>query len=87
MALIPETTFQEYSNLVAELSQHNHHYYVLDNPSVPDSEYDRQMRKLQGIEELYPYYYYSGFANSASWRCGTSIILANQTCTTDALIR
>jgi NAD-dependent DNA ligase len=38
MALIPETTFQEYSNLVAELSQHNHHYYVLDNPSVPDSE-------------------------------------------------
>ena len=54
MALIPETTFQEYSNLVAELSQHNHHYYVLDNPSVPDSEYDRQMRKLQGIEELYP---------------------------------
>ena len=54
MALIPETTFQEYSNLVAELNQHNHHYYVLDNPSVPDSEYDRQMRKLQGIEELYP---------------------------------
>ena len=54
MALIPKKILEEYKNLVAELNQHNHHYYVLDNPSVPDSEYDRQMRKLQDMEVSHP---------------------------------
>ena len=27
--------------LRAELDQHNYRYYVLDEPSVPDAEYDR----------------------------------------------
>ena len=54
MALIPKKILEEYKNLVAELNQHNHHYYVLDNPSVPDSEYDRQMRKLQEVEVSHP---------------------------------
>lgn len=54
MALIPKKILDEYKNLVAELNQHNHRYYVLDNPSVPDSEYDRQMRKLQDMEVSHP---------------------------------
>ena len=54
MALIPKKILEEYKNLVAELNQHNHRYYVLDNPSVPDSEYDRQMRKLQDMEVSHP---------------------------------
>jgi len=54
MALIPKKILEKYKNLVAELNQHNHHYYVLDNPSVPDSEYDRQMRKLQEMEVSHP---------------------------------
>ena len=54
MALIPKKILEEYKNLVAELNQHNHRYYVLDNPSVPDSEYDRQMRKLQEVEVSHP---------------------------------
>ncbi len=33
-----------------ELRQHNHRYYVLDDPSVPDAEYDRLMRELQALE-------------------------------------
>ena len=53
MASIPESIFEEYKQLVAELNQHNHRYYVLDDPSVPDSEYDRQMRALQEIERVY----------------------------------
>ena len=52
MASIPESIFEEYKQLVAELNQHNHRYYVLDDPSVPDSEYDRQMRALQEIERV-----------------------------------
>lgn len=36
--------------LRAELHQHNHAYYVLDDPSVPDVEYDRLFRELQALE-------------------------------------
>ena len=36
------------------ISEYNYQYYVLDNPSVPDSEYDRQMKTLQAIELKYP---------------------------------
>ena len=53
MTSIPESTLAEYKQLVAELNQHNHRYYVLDDPSVPDSEYDRQMRVLHEIERVY----------------------------------
>ena len=53
MASIPENIFRQYQDLVEELNKHNHRYYVLDDPSVPDIEYDRQLRELQSIEELY----------------------------------
>lgn len=36
------------------LDQHNYHYYVLDNPIVPDVEYDRLYRELQQLETEYP---------------------------------
>ncbi len=54
MANIPEHVLSDYERLKDELNQHNHRYYVLDDPSVPDSEYDRQMRQLQDIESQYP---------------------------------
>ncbi len=54
MANIPEHVLIDYERLKDELNQHNHSYYVLDDPSVPDSEYDRQMRQLQDIESQYP---------------------------------
>jgi DNA ligase (NAD+) len=34
--------------------QYDHEYYVLDAPSVPDSEYDRVYRELQDIERQHP---------------------------------
>ncbi len=37
-----------------ELERHNHAYYVLDAPTVPDAEYDRLFRELQGLEQQYP---------------------------------
>ena len=40
--------------LRAELAQHNHRYYVLDDPSVPDSEYDRLMLELKALESQHP---------------------------------
>ena len=33
------------------LARHNHAYYVLDQPSVPDAEYDRLFRELESLEE------------------------------------
>ena len=54
MTHTPEQVLTEYEQLKDELNQHNHSYYVLDDPSVPDSEYDRLMRRLQEIEQQYP---------------------------------
>ena len=33
------------------LNQYGYEYYVQDNPSVPDSEYDKLLRELIDIEE------------------------------------
>ena len=54
MANIPEHVLQQYERLKDELNHYNHRYYVLDDPTVPDSEYDRQMRLLQELEEQHP---------------------------------
>ncbi|MBI3094770.1 MAG: NAD-dependent DNA ligase LigA [Rhodocyclales bacterium] len=37
-----------------EIEQHNHAYYVLDAPTIPDAEYDRLFRELQDIEAAHP---------------------------------
>lgn len=40
--------------LRAELAGHDHRYYVLDDPEVPDAEYDRLMRELRELEAAHP---------------------------------
>ncbi|MEJ2401874.1 MAG: NAD-dependent DNA ligase LigA [Xanthomonadales bacterium] len=40
--------------LRAEIEAHDYRYYVLDAPTVPDAEYDRLMRELQGLESRFP---------------------------------
>lgn len=42
------------NQLHKELNHHSYQYYVLDNPSIPDAEYDRLFRELQALEEQYP---------------------------------
>lgn len=37
-----------------QLNYHNHRYYVLDDPEIPDAEYDRLFRELQALEAQYP---------------------------------
>ncbi len=37
-----------------QLAYHNHRYYVLDDPEIPDVEYDRLFRELQALEANYP---------------------------------
>jgi DNA ligase (NAD+) len=40
--------------LRAEIESHNYRYYVLDEPSVPDAEYDRLLRELESLEAEHP---------------------------------
>jgi DNA ligase (NAD+) len=37
-----------------QLRHHNYRYYVLDDPEVPDAEYDKLMRELQALEKEHP---------------------------------
>jgi DNA ligase (NAD+) len=36
------------------LQYHNYRYYVLDDPEIPDAEYDRLYNELKALEEKYP---------------------------------
>lgn len=45
---------QQASSLRALLHRYDYHYYVLDAPLVPDSEYDRVFRELKSLETAHP---------------------------------
>ncbi len=42
------------AELRAQLHHHAHRYYTLDDPEIPDAEYDRLFRELQAIEAAHP---------------------------------
>ncbi len=37
-----------------DINHHNYRYYILDDPEITDSEYDRLLRELQDLEQHYP---------------------------------
>ena len=47
---------QRIEELRRQLNEHNHKYYVLNQPTISDQEFDRMMRELQELEESYPHY-------------------------------
>lgn len=49
-----EQAAQRAAALRDELAEHNHRYYVLDEPSIPDSEYDRLFKELEALEAAFP---------------------------------
>jgi DNA ligase (NAD+) len=50
----PPAGRDEHATLSQQLDEHAYRYYVLDDPTVSDAEYDRLMRRLQELEEEYP---------------------------------
>ncbi len=42
------------AELREQINHHNYRYYVLDNPEIPDAEYDRMMRELEQLERDHP---------------------------------
>jgi len=51
---MPNSPAQRAASLADQLRQHAHRYYVLDDPAIPDSEYDRLFRELEALEAKHP---------------------------------
>ena len=45
---------QRIHELTDILTEANHRYYVLDDPQMPDFEYDRLLRELEELEQAHP---------------------------------
>ncbi len=54
VAAVPEPTLARAAELRATLHHHAHRYYVLDDPNIPDAEYDRLFQELQALENEHP---------------------------------
>ena len=50
----PSTVVAQMRQLIQILAQHNHAYYVMDQPTILDSEYDQLFHQLKALEEQYP---------------------------------
>ena len=48
------TIVAQMRQLIQILAQHNHAYYVMDQPSISDSEYDQLFHQLKALEDKYP---------------------------------
>jgi len=51
---VAKQVLEEVERLRGEIEQHNRRYYVLDEPSIPDAEYDRLFARLQVLEAAHP---------------------------------
>ena len=68
---------QEQINSLREvLNRYNHEYYVLDNATISDYEFDMKLKELEALEAAYPEYY---SANSPSQRVGGTVTKNFQT--------
>lgn len=61
---------QTIQTLREELNLHNHNYYVLDNPTLTDYEFDMKLKELQDLENKHPEFF---DANSPTQRVGGTV--------------
>lgn len=61
---------QQITSLRNELRDHNYNYYVLDNPTISDFDFDQKLKQLQELEKAHPEFY---DANSPTLRVGGEI--------------
>ncbi|AFL82665.1 DNA ligase, NAD-dependent [Aequorivita sublithincola DSM 14238] len=64
------STEQQITSLRNELREHNHNYYILDNPTISDFKFDQKLKQLQELEKANPEFY---DANSPTLRVGGEI--------------
>ncbi len=63
-------TEDQINRLREELRIHNHNYYVLDNATISDFDFDIKLKQLQDLEDTHPEFY---DANSPTIRVGGTI--------------
>ena len=56
---------QEIQSLRRELEQANYEYYLLDNPSMSDYDFDHKLRRLEELEAAHPELVTPRFSHSA----------------------
>lgn len=61
---------QQITSLRNELREHNYNYYVLDNPTITDFEFDQKLKQLQDLEKAHPEFH---DPNSPTLRVGGEI--------------
>lgn len=61
---------EEIKALREELRAHNYSYYVLDNPSISDYDFDMKLKQLQALETAHPKYF---DPNSPTQRVGGQV--------------
>ena len=66
----PDSERQRILQLRRELNEHNHRYYVLNQPVISDQEFDFLMHELQALEALHPEL---ADANSPTQRVGSDL--------------
>ena len=64
------TVQQQIENLRIELREHNHNYYVLDNATISDYDFDIKLQELQVLEAKHPEFF---DANSPTQRVGGEV--------------
>lgn len=64
------TVLETIQSLRAELNQHNYNYYVLDNPTISDFDFDTKLKQLQDLETANPQFFDE---NSPTQRVGGTI--------------
>ena len=61
---------QKIASLRKELRAHNYNYYVLDQPSISDFDFDMKLKELQSLEEAHPEFF---DPNSPTLRVGGEV--------------
>ncbi len=51
---VPDEIMQQAESLREQLNYHNYRYYILDDPEIPDVEFDRLFQELQALEASHP---------------------------------
>ena len=64
------TPKEEIEKLREQLHQHNYNYYILNQPTISDYDFDQMMHRLEDLETFYPQY---ADANSPTQRVGSDL--------------
>ncbi len=72
------TVVEKIESLRKALHEHNHRYYIIDQPTISDYEFDQLLKELQQLEKEYPEY---NDSNSPTQRVGGGVTKSFETIT------